>query len=80
MAIISEKIEGKLINVDIKSSNIKHAMYDTESQTLTITFNSGSIYEYYDYPWEQFTKFRLTESQGKFFGSNINGKFTHKKL
>lgn len=80
MSIISEKIEGKLINVDIKSSNIKHALYDTESKTLTITFNTGSIYEYYEFPWENFTKFRMCESQGKFFNTNINGKYTHKKI
>ena len=34
MAIISEKIEGKIISVDINSTNIKSANYDTESQVL----------------------------------------------
>jgi len=80
MGIITEKIEKNIISVDIKSSNLKQAVYDTESKVLTITFNNGSIYEYYDFPWEMFTKFRMTDSQGKFFSTNINGKYNYKKI
>lgn len=80
MSIISEKIEGKTILVEINSSNLKSAGFDTESETLTITFNNGAIYEYYKFPWAKFTKFRMSESQGKFLNSNINGKYEFKKL
>jgi hypothetical protein len=80
MGIITEKIEGTIINVDIKSSNLKSASYNTETKNLTITFNNGSIYEYYDFPWEIFTKFRMSESQGKFFSTSINGKYKYKKI
>ncbi len=80
MGIISEKIEGKIIEVTINSSNLKMATYDTESNDLTITFNNGAIYEYNKVPWEVFTKFRLTESQGKFFNSNIGKSYNFKKL
>ena len=81
MAIISERIEGTQILVEIKSSNIKSAKYDTESKTATITFNSGGIYEYYDLSWETFTKFRMSESQGKFLNTLIkDGKHKFKKI
>ena len=80
MAIISEKIDGKLIHVDIKSSNIKSTSYNTETSLLTIVFNNGSIYEYSDVPWELFTKFRMADSQGAFLNSNIKPKYTFKKL
>lgn len=80
MTIISEKVEGTVINVDITSSNLESASYDTESKILSITFNNGSIYEYYDFPWEKFIKFRMTESQGKFFRAEINGKYKFKKV
>jgi hypothetical protein len=80
MGIISEQINGKIINVDITSSNIKSAQYDTETETLTITFNNGGIYEYYKFPWSHFTKFRMAESQGKFFNTNINGKYKFQKI
>ena len=80
MAIISEKIEGKMINVTIHSSNLKEAAYDTESENLTITFNNGAIYEYNKVPWSTFTKLRLSESQGKFFNENISKKFSYNKV
>jgi hypothetical protein len=71
MGIISEKIEGKLITVTIQSSNLKEAIYNTETEDLTVTFNNGSIYVYNKVPWTKFTKFRLAESQGKHFNENI---------
>ena len=71
MGIISEKIDGKLITVTIQSSNLKEATYNTETEDLTVTFNNGSIYEYNKVPWSKFTKFRLAESQGKYFNENI---------
>lgn len=80
MGILSEKIDGKLINVDIMSTNLVSATYDTETKVLTIKFKTGGIYEYYEFPWEMFTKFRMSESQGKFFSTNINGKYKYKKV
>lgn len=80
MAIISERIEGKLIHVDVKSSNIKSATYNTETSLLTIVFNNGSIYEYEGVPWELFTKFRMADSQGAFLNANIKNKYSFKKF
>lgn len=80
MSIISEKIEGTIINVIINSSNLKNAVYDTETKDLTITFNNDTIYMYQDVPWELFTKFRMSDSQGKFFSQNISRNFKYKKI
>lgn len=80
MAIISEKIDGKIIKVEINSTNLKYAEYDTEEETLKITFTNGSIYEYNKVPWAQFTKFRLSESQGMFFNSSIAKNYVYKRL
>ena len=79
MGIISEKIDGKLIHVDIKSTNIKSATYNTETSLLTIVFNNGSIYIYDKVPWAKFTKFRMAESQGKFFNESIAKSHNYKK-
>jgi hypothetical protein len=80
MAIISETINGKMIDVIINSSNLKTASFNTETEDLTVTFNNGAIYEYNKVPWNKFTKFRLAESQGKYFNENIarSHKFTKK--
>jgi hypothetical protein len=80
MGIISEKIEGKLIEVTIQSSNLSSAKFNTETEDLIVSFNNGAIYEYNKVPWDKFTKFRLAESQGKFFNENIARKYTYKKL
>ena len=80
MGIISEQISGATISVDIKSTNLKSAIYETGTKVLTVTFNNGSIYEYYEVPWEIFTKFRMTDSQGKFFNANITKNYKYKKI
>ena len=80
MAITSEKIEGSVISVDIVSSNIKSASFNTQTSILIITFNYGGIHEYVGVPWELFTKFRMSDSQGSFFNAHIKTKYEHKKL
>lgn len=80
MSILSEQINGKMIDVTINSSNIKAASYNTEDETLSITFKTDAIYTYEKVPWAIFTKFRMSESQGKFFTTNINGKYKHTKV
>jgi hypothetical protein len=80
MSILSEKIEGTVIEVLIESSNLKSAKYDTESKNLVVTFNSGSIYEYNNVPWEKFTKFRMAKSQGKYFNESISRSYKYTKV
>jgi len=79
MSIISEKIEGDVISVTINSSNIRSAVYNTNTETLTITFTSGAAYDYHKVPWPVFTKFRLSDSQGKFFNSSISKVYKFEK-
>ena len=79
MAILKENIEGKKITIEIKSSNLLSAVYETDSEDLTITFNNGSIYVYNKVPWNVFTKFRMAESQGKFFNENIGKTYKYTK-
>jgi hypothetical protein len=78
--IISERISGTQISVLIESSNLKQAIYDTATKNLTVVFKSDRKYQYSEVPWEVFTKFRLSESQGKYFNSDINKKYTYKEI
>jgi hypothetical protein len=79
MAILKETIKGEQIDVSIQSTNIKGASYNTASEDLIITFNNGSIYVYNKVPWNVFTKFRLADSQGKFFNESIGKKYKYVK-
>ena len=80
MAIISEQISGDTISVAIRSSNLNYASYNTTTKILTIIFNNGSIYEYYEVPWPLFSRFRMAESQGKFINIEIGKNFKYKKI
>lgn len=80
MAITKEQIIGTKILNEIKSSNIKSTEYDTETKKLVVEFNNGLKYEYEDVPHQLYTKFRVSESQGKFFTTDISKKFKYKKL
>ena len=80
MAITREIIEGTKILNEIKSSNIKKTEYDTETKKLIVEFNNGFKYEYDDVPHQTYTRFRMSESQGKYFTTEISKKFKYKKL
>lgn len=80
MAILREEIKGTVIYNIVKSSNIVESKYDTATKTMTVKFNTGQEYEYKDVPHEVYVQFRLAESQGKYFSSQINKKFDFKKL
>ena len=80
MSVKKEKINGKLIEVSIKSTSLRAAKYDTLKESLRVSFVNGNIYEYANVPSTLFTKFRLAKSQGKFFNQNIARAFTYKKV
>ena len=80
MAIVKEQILGTKIINEIKSSNIKKTEYDTETKKLVVEFNNGFKYEYDDVPHQLYTKFRMSESQGKFFTTDISKAYKYKKL
>ena len=79
MPITKEIISGTKIINEIKSSNVKRSEYDLDSKKLLIEFNNGIKYEYDEVPHKIYTQFRLAESQGKFFTTNIAKSFKYVK-
>jgi len=80
MAITKEILSGTKIINEVKSSNIKRTEYDTDKKTMFVEFNNGSKYEYEEVPHQIYTKFRMSDSQGKFFSTDISKKYKYKKL
>jgi hypothetical protein len=78
--IQSEKISGGTITVLVESSNIGAASYHTHDKTLLVTFKNNRKYLYLEVPWEVFTKFRMAESQGKFFSAHILKKYSYQEI
>lgn len=80
MAILKEEIVGTKILNEIKSTNIRKTEYDTELKSLVVEFNNGIRYQYEEVPHQIYTRFRMAESQGKFFTTDISKKYNYKKL
>jgi hypothetical protein len=80
MAITKEEIVGTKIINEVQSSNIVRTEFDTESKLMIVEFKNGMKYQYEGVPHEVYTRFRMTESQGKFFSSDISKKYKFVKL
>jgi hypothetical protein len=80
MGIKKETIQGTKIINEIDSSNLVKTEYDVESNSLIVEFKNGSKYEYEKVPHRTYTEFRMAESQGKYFNSNISKVFKYKKV
>ena len=80
MAVKKETIDGTKIINEIESTNIVRTEYDTETKKLIAEFKNGMRYEYDEVPHNVYTKFRMAESQGKYFTTDISKKFKYKKL
>lgn len=80
MGITKEEIKGTKILNEIQSSNLVRTEYDIETEKMIAEFKNGTRYEYDKVPHSVYAKFRLSESQGKFFNTEISKKFNYKKI
>jgi hypothetical protein len=80
MAIKKTTIEGTTITCEIESSNLVKTIYDSETKKMITEFKNGVKYEYDEVPHNIYAQFRLSESQGKYFNSNISKTYKYKKL
>lgn len=63
-----------------KSSRILKMSYIKSKKLLTITFNSGATYEYYDVPTEVIDGITQAYSLGKYFDKNIKGIYNYRRV
>lgn len=61
--------------IPVESSNIKAIGYDESLNKLFIQYKSEKIYFYNDVSKEVYTSFLNSESKGKFYYSQIKGKY-----
>lgn len=60
---------------DVTSTMIRSIGYDAENSVVEIEFNSGVVWNYYDFPASAWYEFDGAESHGKYFHANIKGKY-----
>lgn len=63
----------------VKSSRIKSVGYNDEEGNLIIIFKDNKMYEYFDVPKAVYQRLLIDKSPGKFFESNIKGKYPFEK-
>lgn len=62
------------------SSVIRSIDYDIDTKDLIVELQSGARYRYHNVPSKTHDDFVAAESVGRFFNTNIKGKFTVTKL
>lgn len=65
---------------NIESSMIRSIGYDANNSTLEIEFNSGDVWQYYDFPESAWYEFEAAESQGKFFHREIKNQYSESRV
>jgi hypothetical protein len=64
----------------VSSSNISYLGYDEDDKTLYVTFSKGGTYKYLNVSEETFNEFKNSSSVGKYYLSNIKGKYESSKI
>lgn len=60
-----------------QSSNVAGFSYSEASKVLTVEFNSGSRYDYYDVPEHIFEGMKDADSKGKYLNANVKGHYRY---
>jgi hypothetical protein len=62
------------------STVIRSIEYNAATAVLTITFLTGSVYEYYDVPQQLYDQFKGFREKGVFYNEHIKGKYTFARI
>lgn len=65
---------------NVSSSNIAIVGYDLAKSLLEITFNDGSVYEYYSVPEGVYSGLMSAASHGRYFHANIRDSYQYAKV
>lgn len=63
-----------------RSSNIKTIAYDKSDEILQIKFKSGIVYNYYDFPYEDFVRMKRAKSKGKFLWKYVRDYYDYERI
>lgn len=65
---------------NIESTMIRSIGHDSTTSTLEIEFNTGVIWQYYDFSESAWHEFDGAESHGKYFHASIKGQFNETRV
>jgi len=64
----------------VESTMIRSIGFAADTSTLEIEFNSGAVWQYYDFPESLYYEFRNSESLGKFFHGQIKNNYREARV
>jgi len=64
----------------VDSSMIRSIGYDSVSSTLEVEFNSGAVWQYFDFPESLWYEFERADSKGKYFHREILKQYTETQV
>ena len=79
-SVWAESGDAAIKRTAMESSTITSAGYRPRGGLLEIEFRSGAVYRYRGVPKAVFTAFTKAESKGRFFGSEIRGRYAFEKM
>lgn len=63
-----------------QSSHLQSHSYDAETETLTIQFQNGSIYQYAGVPVNEYFNFCQNSGSGTYFWTKIRNRYPTTKI
>ncbi len=64
----------------VTSSNVSSIGYESDTLTLEVEFNDGSIYQYFDVPEAVYQELIRANSIGKFMHAHIKNQYRYTKV
>lgn len=64
----------------VSSSNVASIGYDSESATLEVEFNDGSVYQYFDVPAHEAEGLVNASSVGSYLAAQIKGVYRYARI
>jgi hypothetical protein len=66
--------------IEIRSSDLSAIDFDDWSNTLTIAFHSGGVYEYYNVPRSEYDGLLNASSHGRYFHAYIKDQYPYRRI
>jgi hypothetical protein len=64
----------------LESKLLAAAAYTAPQRQLYLRFHSGDVYRYFTFPAEQYQEFLASDSQGRYFLSQIRNCFPYQRI
>ena len=64
----------------VESKMIRSIGYDIDNQTLEIEYNSGAVWQYFDFSESSWYEFENADSKGTFYHREIKGQYSESRV